>query len=63
MPTKTLKSPAEFADIREWRAYVRANAPADEISYLLAHGRTELFLRFYEIRAVPFPEAFRSLLK
>src|ERR1700761_9393465 len=57
-----LKSPTDFEDIREWRAYVRATASAEDADYILARGRTALYLRFYGMRNHPVPEAFREEL-
>jgi hypothetical protein len=58
-----LKSPTDFEDVREWRAYVRANASAEEADYILARGRTALYLRFYGMRNHPVPEAFQKQLR
>jgi hypothetical protein len=44
------KSRASFADHNEWLAYVRRELPRDEQPSALAYGRTELFLRFLELR-------------
>jgi hypothetical protein len=60
-----LKSPTDFEDIRQWRTYVRANASAEETDYILARGRTALYLRFYSLRnhaaPAPFLEQLRQL--
>jgi hypothetical protein len=57
-----LKSPIDFADPKEWRAYIRETVPPDEVDYTLAFGRTTLFIRFYEGRGLSFPEEFRAEL-
>lgn len=57
------KLPTDFADIREWRSYVRATTPPEEVDYILARGRTALYLRFYEVRKQPFPIAFREQIE
>jgi hypothetical protein len=58
-----LKSPTDFEDIRQWRAYVRANASAEEMDYILARGRTALYLRFYSLRNHAVPEPFLEQLR
>jgi len=57
-----LKSPTDFADPKDWRAYIRETVLPDEVDYTLAFGRTMLFIRFYEVRGVSFPEEFRAEL-
>lgn len=57
-----LKSPTDFEDIREWRAYVRDNASAEETDFILARGRTALYLRFYSLRNHAVPETFLEQL-
>jgi hypothetical protein len=58
-----LKSPTDFADPKDWRAYIRATVPPEEVDYTLALGRTMLFIRFHEVRELSFPEEFRAELK
>jgi hypothetical protein len=58
-----LKSPTDFADPKDWRAYIRETVALEEIDYALAFGRTTLFIRFYEGRGLSFPEEFRAKLK
>ena len=58
-----LKSPTDFEDIREWRSYVRANASAEATDYILARGRTALYLRFYSLRNHAVPEPFLEQLR
>jgi hypothetical protein len=53
-----LKSPTDFADPKDWRAYVRETVPPEDVDYALAFGRTMLFIRFYEGRGMRFPEEF-----
>jgi hypothetical protein len=57
-----LKSPTDFADPKDWRAYIRETVPPNEVDYTLAFGRTTLFIRFYEGRGLSFPEEFRAEL-
>jgi hypothetical protein len=57
-----LKSPTEFADAKDWRAYIRETVPPDEVDYSLAFGRSTLFIRFYEGRGLSFPDEFRAEL-
>ena len=57
-----LKSPTDFADSKDWRAYIRETVPPDEVNYTLALGRTTLFIRFYEGRGLSFPDVFRAEL-
>lgn len=49
------KSRASFANHDEWLAYVRRELPRDEQPSALAYGRTELFLRFLELRGQSLP--------
>ena len=49
------RSRASFADHNEWLAYVRRELPRDEQPSALAYGRTELFLRFLELRGQSLP--------
>ena len=58
----SLKMPTDFSDPKEWRAYVRATVPTEDVDFTLASGRTALFLRFYEVRGERFPEEFRAEL-
>src|ERR1039458_2484805 len=57
-----LKSPTDFADPKDWRAYIRETVPSDKVDYTLAYGRTTLFIRFYEGRGLSFPDEFRAEL-
>lgn len=57
-----LKVPTDFADPKEWRAYIRQTVPPEEVEYTLAFGRTTLFIRFYETRGQMLPEEFSSEL-
>ena len=57
-----LKSPTDFADPKDWRAYIRETVPPNEVDYTLAFGRTTLFIRFYEGRGLSFPDEFRTEL-
>jgi len=58
----SLKLPTDFSDPKEWRAYVRATVPTEDVDFTLAYGRTALFLRFYEVRGERVPEEFRAEL-
>ena len=58
----SLKLPSDFSDPKEWRAYVRATVPPEDVDFTLAYGRTALFLRFYEVRGERFPEELRAEL-
>jgi hypothetical protein len=58
----SLKLPTDFFDPKEWRAYVRATVPPEDVDFTLAYGRTTLLLRFYEVRGERFPEEFRAEL-
>jgi hypothetical protein len=57
-----MKSPTDFADPKDWRAYIRETVPPEEVDYALAFGRTMLFIDFYEGRGLSFPEEFREEL-
>ena len=58
-----LKSRASFTDHNEWLAYVRRELPRDEQPSALAYGRTELFLRFLELRGQSLPAEFEGELE
>ena len=57
------KSRASFANHDEWLAYVRRELPRDEQPSALAYGRTELFLRFLELRGQSLPAEFEAELE
>ncbi|MCU1250816.1 MAG: hypothetical protein JWQ49_3845 [Edaphobacter sp.] len=57
-----LKSSTDFPNNEAWRAYVRQNVPQTDVDYVLARGRTTLFVKFYETRKQPFPESFQTEL-
>lgn len=57
------KSRASFADHNEWLAYVRRELPRDEQPSALANGRTELFLRFLELRGQSLPDVLEAELE
>lgn len=57
------KSRASFADHNEWLAYVRRELPREEQPSALATGRTELFLRFLELRSQSLPAELEAELK
>jgi hypothetical protein len=61
--TVQLKSPTDFADPKDWRAYIRETVAPEEVDYTLSLGRTTLFIRFYEGRGLNFPEEFHAELK
>jgi hypothetical protein len=58
----SLKSPNDFSSNEEWRAYARHCVPEEEVNYVLAWGRTQRFIKFYETRKQPFPERFATEL-
>jgi hypothetical protein len=53
-----MKSPTDFIDPNAWREYVNRSVPPEDVSYVLAFGRTVLFARFYEVRNQTFPLRF-----
>ncbi len=55
--TDKLKLPSskDFADPREWRDYVRAFVPDEDVDYVLAFERTQLLLCFYKLRGMKPP--------
>jgi hypothetical protein len=57
-----IKSSRDFSDPREWRDYVRAFVPAEEVDYVLAFERTQLFLRFYKLRGIELPTEVKAEL-
>jgi hypothetical protein len=50
-----IKSSKDFADPAEWREYVRAFVPDEDVNYVLAFERTQLFLCFYRLREMKPP--------
>lgn len=50
-----IKSSRDFADPAEWREYVRAFVPEEDVNYALAFERTQLFLCFYRLREIRPP--------
>jgi hypothetical protein len=58
-----IKSPTDFTDPKDWRAYIRETVPSEEVDYTLTFGRTMLFIDFYEGRGLSFPEEFREELQ
>jgi hypothetical protein len=50
-----IKSSRDFADPAEWREYVRAFVPDEDVNYVLAFERTQLFLCFYRLRGMKPP--------
>jgi hypothetical protein len=50
-----IKSSRDFADPAEWREYVRAFVPDEDVNYVLAFERTQLFLCFYRLREMEPP--------
>jgi hypothetical protein len=57
-----IKSSNDFADPSEWRDYVRAFVPAEEVDYVLAFERTQLFLCFYKLRGMKPPAEVKAEL-
>ncbi len=56
------KSRASFASHDEWLVYVRLELPRDEQPSALPYGRTELFLRFLELRGQSLPAELKAEL-
>lgn len=50
-----VKSSEEFADPREWREYVRAVVPDEDLNSVLAFERTQLLVCFYKLRGMEPP--------
>ncbi len=50
-----IKSSRDFADPAEWREYVRAFVPDEDVNYVLTFERTQLFLCFYRLRGMKPP--------
>jgi hypothetical protein len=57
-----VKSSKDFADPREWRDYVRAFVPDEDVDYVLAFERTQLFLCFYKLRGMKPPTEVKAEL-
>jgi hypothetical protein len=57
-----IKSSKDFADPAEWREYVRALVPDEEVDYVLAFERTQLFLCFYKLRGMKPPTEVKAEL-
>ena len=56
------KSSKDFADPAEWREYVRAFVPDEDVDYVLAFERTQLFLCFYKLRGMKPPTEVKAEL-
>jgi len=50
-----IKASNDFANPAEWREYVRALVPDEDVNYVLAFERTQLFVCFYELRGMKPP--------
>ena len=50
-----VKSSKEFVDPAGWREYVRAVVPDEDVHYVLAFERTQLFLNFCKLRGLEQP--------
>lgn len=57
-----IKSSKDFADAAEWREYVRAFVPDEDVNYALAFERTQLFLCFYKLRGRELPVEIKAEL-
>ena len=57
-----IKSSRDFADPAEWREYVRAFVPDEDVNYVLAFERTQLFLCFYKLRGMEPPVEVKAEL-
>jgi hypothetical protein len=57
-----IKSSKDFANPAEWRDYVRAFVPEQEVDYVLAFERTQLFLCFYKLRGMKPPAEVKAEL-
>ena len=57
-----IKSSRDFADPAEWREYVRAFVPDEEVDYVLAFERTQLFLCFYKLHGMKPPVEVKAEL-
>lgn len=53
-----MKNRTEFRNPDEWKAYVQATVPPEDVPFTLAMGLTDTFREFYEMRSQPFPERF-----
>jgi hypothetical protein len=57
-----IKSSRDFADPREWRDYVRVFVPDEDVDYVLAFERAQLFLCFYKLRGMKPPTEVKAEL-
>jgi len=57
-----IKSSKDFADPREWCDYVRAFVPDEDVDYVLAFERAQLFLCFYKLREMKLPTEVKAEL-
>jgi hypothetical protein len=55
-----VKTPNDFRNQDEWRAFVHETAATEDVPFTLAMGRTGMYRQFYELRSQPFPERFSS---
>ena len=55
-----MKKRNEFLNQDEWKAYVRATVPPEDIAITISMGLTDTYREFYQLRSQPFPERFSS---
>ena len=58
-----IKSSKDFADPRDWRDYVRAFVPDEDVDYVRAFERAQLFLCFYKLREMKPPTEVKAELQ
>ena len=55
-----MKKRNEFQNPDDWKAYVQANVPPEDVPFTLSMGLTDTYREFYQMRSQPFPERFSS---
>ncbi len=55
-----MKKRTEFQNQDDWKAYLRANVPPEDVPFHLSMGLTDTYREFYQIRSQAFPEHFSS---
>lgn len=53
-----MKNRTEFLNQEDWRAYVKATVPPENVPFTLSMGLTDTYREFYKVRSQPFPERF-----
>ncbi len=55
-----MKKRTEFLNQDDWKAYVQANVPPEDVPFTHSMGLTDTYREFYKLRSQPFPERFSA---